>query len=192
MSFHSEAVRTQDMGGIHENWKRKVAMLENRVRELHQEKQALAVNLNNKIADLEHENIKLMNIVKDYEANYRTQRSRSRSNHSQRSVSAKKKRIDFGTSYTQPNGFGRSSFSNTDDFRREGDFNVEEMLANQIEVNLELREQVDRYSEEIEQYRLREERNDCELVKFRDENADLKLQVFQMQDNSTDEVRNLR
>ena len=194
MSFHSEAVRTQEMGGIHDTWKRKVAMLENRIRELHSEKQALAVNLNNKIADLEHENIRLVNMLRDYEKSYRTQRSRSRSNQSQRSVPVRTmNRRDFGTSCTQNDGFGRSSFANTDEFGREGEFNIQEMLSNQIEVNLELREQIDRYSEEMEQYRMREERNECDLVKYRDENADLKLQVFQMQDNSSgDEVRNLR
>lgn len=66
------------------------------------------------------------------------------------------------------------------------------MLANQIEVNLELREQYDHTCELLEQYRVKEGNYACELNRFKDENADLKLQIFELKDSSNGGSRNLQ
>ena len=66
------------------------------------------------------------------------------------------------------------------------------MLANQIEVNLELREQFDNTCEQLEQYKAKEGNYACELSRFKDENADLKLQIFELKDNANGGSRNLQ
>ena len=114
--------KTQDFpsnygNSAEESWKRKVNLLENRVKELHLEKQCLAVSLNNKIHELDSENKKLVRMLEDAE-----QANTYRSN-----ASPSNSRVN------------KECEATSSDFGKTQEFNLEDMLANQIEVNLGLR-----------------------------------------------------
>ena len=100
-------------------------MLESRVKELHTEKQYIAMNFNNQIADLERENRRLISMLNENEKGYNTnrtaQRSRSRSNQSQKQRNTYSENFNrFGESCTQfEGGFGKSSSSFADASRRD-------------------------------------------------------------------------
>lgn len=193
-SFHPDNMVTQDFGTDHEAWKKKCYMLQDRMKQIYLEKNTQTLHLNNRITELQRENVRLNNLLKENGYNRSTERSRSRSrsNQSVRSHRSRMSRRDFATSMVQSQSNGFDSFSNPN-FNNEGGFSVEEMLANQIDVNLELREQIEKYCEELDQYRAREETLATELLRYKDENAEIKLQNFQTQDGCTvEEVRTLR
>lgn len=57
-------------------------------------------------------------------------------------------------------------------------------MTNQININLELREQLDSITKEYEEHKQRAQQQTFELNNLGDEKAELKLQLIQLQDST--------
>lgn len=71
---------------------------------------------------------------------------------------------------------------NTEADKNEEEFNLEDELANQINVNLELREQLDKFIEEVKSCKDKEQKQVQEINNLEDERAHFKLQLLQNHD----------
>ena len=110
------------------------------------EKQYLAVELNQRIRQLEQENKKLIAMVKESD--------------------------EKGSELTGA----------------EEEFNLEDQLSNQINVNLELRQQLDKFIEEVKVCKEKEKKQVQEIDNLEDERAHSKLQLLQ----NHDEIESLK
>jgi DNA repair ATPase RecN len=74
----------------------------------------------------------------------------------------------------------------------EEEFNMEEMLANQINVNLELREVLEKLAQRLEEMKTASRKQGAEINGLEDEKAELKLRLLQLQDSSNEEMERLK
>ena len=71
-------------------------------------------------------------------------------------------------------------------------FNLEEELATQIDVNLGLREEIDSMNQELDSLKLIDQKNRAEINLLEDDKAELHLKYLQQQDSSNDEIEVLK